>query len=78
MEESPLSDPLLERLRCPETGQRLRLATPDEIEQAKANHGLEEPAPDFRTALVREDGKRLFPVIEGLPVMLKEQGLPLP
>ena len=46
-------------LRCPVTGQRLHMATPEEF-RALASH-------DADGFLVREDGTAAFPVKSGIP-----------
>ena len=70
-------NPLHETLRCPETGQRLTLATPDLIErlQSRLKSGTLKtragatPEP-FDAALVTLDGSRIYPIRDGIPVML--------
>ena len=59
-----LDDRLLAILVCPETKQRLRLATADELACAKVEHGL-----------VREDGVVLYPISDGIPMLLPEHGV---
>jgi uncharacterized protein YbaR (Trm112 family) len=53
----------LSRLRCPDTHQPLRWATPEEC----AQWGW---AAVERSALAREDGSRLFPIDDGIPILL--------
>jgi uncharacterized protein YbaR (Trm112 family) len=53
---SPL---LLELLRCPVSGQSLRPATPEELKRAECDE-----------ALVREDGRVLYPVRNGIPLLV--------
>jgi uncharacterized protein YbaR (Trm112 family) len=53
---SPL---LLEFVRCPVSGQPLRQATPEELKQA-----------DCDEALVREDGRMLYPIQNGIPLLV--------
>lgn len=57
---------LLEILRCPETRQRLRPATPEECRKAGVGEGL-----------VREDGSALYPITDGIPCLVKEALRPL-
>jgi uncharacterized protein YbaR (Trm112 family) len=69
---------LLAQLRCPETHQKLALA--DETLLAKINEQIEAGAVQNRSgarvsqkleaALVREDGKVVYPIRNGLPIML--------
>ena len=57
-----LSADLIALLRCPETGQPLRLATPEELARAR-----------FTAGLARGDGTAVYPVREGIPVLLAEE-----
>jgi len=74
---------LLEILACPETRQPLREAEPSLVERLNrkiaagelTNAGgrpVEEP---LEAALVREDGKMAYPLRQGIPVLLSEEGL---
>jgi uncharacterized protein YbaR (Trm112 family) len=63
-----ISSELLALLRCPLTMQPLRLA-PTEL-LAKL------PVP-LEAALVREDGAVVYPIREGLPVLLPEEAIPV-
>ncbi|MDX2080716.1 MAG: hypothetical protein SFU53_08015 [Terrimicrobiaceae bacterium] len=54
---------LLAILRCPETHQTLRPATPEECQQAGVPSGL-----------VREDGTTLYPIENGIPCLVQEAG----
>jgi uncharacterized protein YbaR (Trm112 family) len=68
---------LLPFLCCPETGQALQPATPDLVkrlqEQCKAgmlkNRAGAAPDP-FEDLLVTLDGSRIYPVRDGIPVLL--------
>lgn len=53
---------LLDLLRCPKTQQTLRLATAEEAARAQVAAGL-----------VTSDGRLLYPVRDGIPVMLVEE-----
>ena len=77
---------LLKILRCPETRQEVRLAEPELLAQVNAGiaagtvhnrNGQRVQAP-VEAGLVRADGRFLYPVRGGVPVMLVEEALPLP
>jgi len=84
---TPASIPedLLEILVCPETHQPVRLANAEELERVNAriragelrNRGGEKPAAELREALIREDGRVLYPVDDGIPVMLLDESIEL-
>ncbi|MCB1228130.1 MAG: hypothetical protein KDK99_20155 [Verrucomicrobiales bacterium] len=48
-------------LRCPDTAQPLRLATAEECQTAQQMG---------KTALARQDGSRIFPIDQGIPLLL--------
>ena len=81
----PVSSELLEILVCPETKQPVALASEDVLalvnEKIAAgtlrNHGGETVAKTITEGLVREDGKVLYPVDDGIPVMLIEESIEL-
>jgi uncharacterized protein YbaR (Trm112 family) len=74
---------LLEILVCPETKQPVRLADPEllarvnrEIEAGRLrNRGGEPVTKPLAEALLREDGHVLYPVDDGIPVMLVEESI---
>lgn len=77
---------LLEILCCPETHQPVREASApllDRVNRAvragglKAENDLEIGEP-LAGGLVREDGKFLYPVRNGIPIMLIEERIPVP
>ncbi len=76
---------LLSLLRCPETLQELRLATPQIVERLNAriqasqlkNRAGEVITETVEAGLIREDGKFLYPVRHGIPVMLVNESIPL-
>lgn len=81
----PVSPELIEILVCPETRQPVRLATAAELETLNArvhagllrNRGGEAVPKPLEEALVREDGRVLYPVDDGIPVMLIEESIEL-
>ena len=81
-----LVDPvLLEILVCPETKQPVKLA--DEALVQKLNTAAQEGKLKYRSGeavdekfdggLIREDGKYLYPIVDGISVMLIDKGIPL-
>lgn len=63
---------LTDLLRCPVTGQRLRIANPAEIAPIAAKA----PA-DTEGFLIREDGQAAYPVKNGIPTLLPESLIPI-
>ena len=81
----PVSEELLEILVCPETKQPVKPA-PEELIRRLAediaagkvrNRGGEEVSQPLAEGLVREDGKVIYPVDDGIPVMLIEESIEL-
>ena len=78
-----LSNELLERLRCPETAQPLREAGPELLARvnaeiargAHANHDGKTLTTALEAALVTSDGARLYPVQDGIPMLLIGEAL---
>ena len=76
---------LLKLLRCPETRQELRLAEPSLIDLlnrqitagALHNRAGRLLADALEAGLVRADGKFLYPIRHGVPVMLTDEAVPL-
>ena len=76
---------LVEILVCPETKQPVRLATAAELANVNAkissgvlrNRGGEPVKIALVEALIREDGRILYPVDDGIPVMLVEESVEL-
>jgi uncharacterized protein YbaR (Trm112 family) len=81
----PIDRELLDILVCPETRQPVRVASADQIAALNKkidvgelrNRGGEPVRAAIREGLVREDGKVLYPVDDGIPVMLVEQSIAL-
>jgi uncharacterized protein YbaR (Trm112 family) len=80
-----VSKELLEILVCPETKQPLKLAGEEVLARLRAeveagrlrNRGGQPVAQPITEGLVREDGKVLYPVDDGIPVMLIEESIEL-
>jgi uncharacterized protein YbaR (Trm112 family) len=80
-----VSPELLEILVCPESKQPVSPAGEDvlaklnsEIEAGRLrNRGGEPVAKPIQEGLIREDGKILYPVDDGIPVMLIEESIEL-
>ena len=76
---------LVEILVCPETKQTVRLASAAELgtvnEKIRAgtlrNRGGEAVKTELAEGLIRADGKILYPVDDGIPVMLVEESVEL-
>ncbi len=78
-----LDPELLKILVCPETKEPVHLAEPDLVERVNqaieagtlANRGGERVTSRVEAALVREDGRILYPVRDGIPVMLIDESM---
>lgn len=66
--EQPLSEELLAMLVCPQIGQALRVARPEELADWTADGG-------FEGALIREDGRVAYPIRDGFPVLVEAEAL---
>lgn len=81
----PVSQELLEILVCPETKQRVSAAADEIVSQINArisagelrNRGGDPIANPITEGLVREDGKIVYIVDDGIPVMLIEESIEL-
>ena len=77
---------LLNILCCPETHQKIALADAallqrvnDQIAQNKLTNRAGKPVKEkLEEALVRKDGKVLYPVRQGVPVMLIDEAIAVP
>ena len=80
-----ISDELLNIIACPETKQGLILAGPETVEKVNSliekggiKNRLGEAVGDrIDGGLVREDGKYLYPIRGGIPVLLIEEAISL-
>lgn len=62
-----LSEEVAELLRCPVSGQRIRTATPEELQRF--------PGTFAEGGFVTEDGKRLYPVRDGFPMLVESESV---
>jgi len=80
-----LDTELLKILCCPETHQALRLAEPALLDHLNAqvasgslrNRSGSEVKEKLEAGLIRADGKLLYPVRQGVPVMLVNEAIAL-
>ena len=80
-----VSPELLEILVCPETKQPISLAGPDVLARINAeidagrlrNRGGEAVKTRISEGLIRQDGRVLYPVDDGIPVMLIDESIEL-
>ena len=78
-----VSPELLEILVCPETRQPVKPASAEVLEKLAReveagrlrNRGGQPVSKPIAEGLVREDGKLLYPVDDGIPVMLIEESI---
>jgi uncharacterized protein YbaR (Trm112 family) len=61
-------------LRCPVTGQRLSMVVDPGFQKSPAFESLRRSAQCW---LLRADGRMAYPVRNGLPILLKEEGVAL-
>lgn len=76
---------LVEILVCPETRRPVRVASVEELARVNAgvrggtlrNRSGAKVERELSEALMREDGRVLFPVDDGIPSMLIEESIPI-
>ncbi len=81
----PVSAELLEILVCPETKQPVSLATAERLDELNQrirsgelrNRGGEIVSEELTEALIREDEQVLYPIDDGIPVMLVDESIEL-
>ena len=81
-----INETMLEWVRCPASHQSLRIATPDELarinvflgESQLATVGGDAIAEPLEGALIREDGKILYPVVDGIARLIVDDGIQVP
>ena len=80
-----VAEDLIRILRCPETRRPVALAPQPTIDALNArvregtlrDVGGEPVERPIEAGLMREDGRVLYPVIDGIPRMLVERGIPI-
>lgn len=80
-----ISPELLKILVCPETRQELTLADASVVEKLNRairdgsvlNRGNEKVVEAVEGGLIRKDGRFLYPIRSGIPILLIEEALPL-
>jgi uncharacterized protein YbaR (Trm112 family) len=80
-----VANDLVDILVCPESKQKVRLATSAELDGINdkiragtlRNRGGDPVKAEMVEALIREDGRILYPVEDGIPVMLVEESVEL-
>jgi uncharacterized protein YbaR (Trm112 family) len=76
---------LVEILVCPETRRPVRVASAEELARVNAgvrtgtlrNRGGAKVEKELSEALIREDGRVVFPIDDGIPSMLVEESIPV-
>ncbi len=67
-----VDDDMLRILCCPVTHQALRVA--DKVALSDASDKVSRPIAE---GLIREDGRMLYPIRNGIPLLIPEEGIPL-
>jgi uncharacterized protein len=76
---------LLELICCPQTHQTLAPLTSDKLAEVNRRISLGEintvngilVGTPLTAGLVREDGKMIYPISDGIPLLVPEEGIPL-
>ncbi|MFQ5635746.1 MAG: Trm112 family protein [Gammaproteobacteria bacterium] len=74
---------LLDMIVCPVTKLPLELLDSERLEQVNAaiaagrvrNHGDNQVDDRFTEALIRRDGHVVYPVVDGIPILLEEEAV---
>jgi uncharacterized protein YbaR (Trm112 family) len=80
-----LQPELLAILRCPDNQSPLSQASDDTVRRINVairdgritNRGGQQPEGELDGGLIREDGAYLYPIIGGIPVLLRDDAIPL-
>lgn len=80
-----LNEQLLKILACPETKSPVSLAPGDLIQKLNTkisegtlrNHAGKPVTERMDAGLLREDGRRLYPILKDIPIMLIDEGIDL-
>ena len=67
-----MDEEVLQILGCPLTRQPLRVADKKALSEASAK-----VARPILEGLIREDGRMLYPISNGIPLLTPEEGIPL-
>lgn len=70
-----MNDGLLEKLRCPRSGNPMRRASPAELEALRGRFATGDAEPE--SALVDTSGALAYPVVLGIPRLLPQDAVEL-